>query len=48
MISLQALAYAQPDAQIDNNVLQLLVDAKLEEHKLKEIARESSGQYANR
>ena len=48
MISLQALAYAQPNAQIDNNILKLLVEAKLEEHKLKEVARESSGQYANR
>ena len=34
MISLQAHLCATR-CQIDNNVLQLLVDAKLEEHKLK-------------
>eukprot|EP00944_MAST-04C_sp_MAST-4C-sp1_P011324 g11324.t1 len=48
MISLQALAYAQPNAEIDSNILNLLVEAKLEEHKLKEVARENSDQYGNR
>ena len=34
--------------EIDSNILNLLVEAKLEEHKLKEVARENSDQYGNR
>ena len=45
MISLQALAYAQTNATINAEILRLLVEAKLEEHKLKELARQSSDQY---
>eukprot|EP00945_MAST-04E_sp_MAST-4E-sp1_P006467 g6467.t1 len=45
MISVQALAYAQQDATITASVLTLLTDAKLQEHELKEKARENSDQY---
>ena len=45
MISVQALAYAQEDATITPEVLELLVEAKLHEHQLKEKARENSDQY---
>ena len=45
MISLQALAYAQTNATINAEILRLLVEAKLEEHKLKELAWQSSDQY---
>jgi len=48
MISLQALAYTQPNATINANMLKLLVEAKLEEHKLKESSRQHSEQYTNR
>ena len=37
MISLQALAYAQTNATINAEILRLLVEAKLEEHKLKNL-----------